>query len=132
MGSAPPGPRNQQQSFLEDKDGAAPSRTSQTCAFLRQEWPATPTWVYRRKRKERKSSTALMRYIHTYQQYYICHAFRHARVANCMHTYVLNCMFPAHQHNLQFSTSKSSHLDIQISKYKVPNTTNIANIKQIT
>ena len=52
----------------------------------------------------------------------ICHAFRHARVANCMHKYVLNCMFPAH-HKLQISTSKSSHLDISNLKHKIPNIT---------
>ena len=54
-----------------------------------------------------------MRYIHTYiSAYNMRLAVRHAQRCTCLRTCPLTCMFPAHQHILQISTSKYTHLDI--------------------
>ena len=127
MGSARPGPRNQQQSlFGRTGEGTASSRTSQTCAFLRQEWPATPTWIYCCKRGER-SGTAAKADMYQHIYIYICTPrHRHATPrCNCMYTH-MSCWSdtsPAHhvpdksnmhilKYHFSHNDTKATHHDI--------------------
>ena len=76
--------------FWQNRKGAAPSRTSQICAFLHQKWPVTPTWVYRRQRVREWGGTAAM--ADMYQHMYICtprQSPRNAALQLLAHTYVL-------------------------------------------